>query len=176
MGAQTETCAEEGDNEVTPDNTMVQYVSIREFDPGIVSKSGGFRKRPLIPKTRVVMADIQAFPEIYRLFQIHQFEWMTNAPGEYTGYLPREFYVVYATTLMNMAAETETTKRAQKTLAATFVPLDTIIIRGKTVNISEETINRMLHGPEYTTPTSVGLFEGKHYAVTSESEMDDPTS
>uniref|UniRef100_M1DNK4 Uncharacterized protein n=1 Tax=Solanum tuberosum TaxID=4113 RepID=M1DNK4_SOLTU len=33
----------------------------------------------------------------------------------------------------------------------------------------------MLHSPEYTAPTSVGLFKGKHNAVTSETEMEDPT-
>ncbi|KAH0722604.1 hypothetical protein KY290_005254 [Solanum tuberosum] len=82
------------------------------FEKGIMSRSGGFRKRPLMPETRVVMADIQAFSDIYRLFQIHQFEWMTNTPGEYTSYLPREFYVVYAATLLNMVVETETTERA----------------------------------------------------------------
>ncbi|KAH0773546.1 hypothetical protein KY290_010683 [Solanum tuberosum] len=100
---------------------------------------------------------------------------MNNAPGEYTGHLPREFYVIYAPTLMNIAAETETTKRAQKELVATLDPLDTITVRGRIVNISEETINRMLHGLEYTAPDSVGLFEGKHHVVTSESEMEDPT-
>ncbi|KAH0700870.1 hypothetical protein KY284_015085 [Solanum tuberosum] len=77
---------------------------------------------------------------------------------------------------MNIAAETKTTNRPQKTLAATLAPLDRITVRGTIVNISEETFNRMLHGPEYTTPTSVGLFEGKHHVVTSESEMEDPTS
>lgn len=33
----------------------------------------------------------------------------------------------------------------------------------------------MLHGPDYTPPTSDGLFEGKHHAVTSEIKMEDPT-
>ncbi|KAH0754495.1 hypothetical protein KY290_024765 [Solanum tuberosum] len=73
-GAQTQAGAEEGDDEVTPDDTMVQYVHLHEFDPivrqlidcfrsmwtvtrledffnnGIVNKSGGFRNRPLMPK------------------------------------------------------------------------------------------------------------------------------
>ncbi|KAH0698454.1 hypothetical protein KY284_012669 [Solanum tuberosum] len=75
---------------------------------------------------------------------------------------------------MNIVAETETTKRAQKTLAATLSPLDTITIRGTIVNISEETIDTMLHCLEYTAPTSV--FKGKYHAITSESEMEDPIS
>ncbi|KAH0679060.1 hypothetical protein KY284_020145 [Solanum tuberosum] len=165
----------EEDHEVTPDDTMVQYVHAREpnpggvtqqlidcfrvmwtvnrskefFNKGIVSKSGGFRDKPLMPETRVVMADIQAFLEIYRLFQIHQFEWMNITPREYTGHLPKKFYSIYATTLMNM---------------------------GNVVDISEASISRMLHGPKYTTPISIGLFKAKHHAVTSESEMEDPTS
>uniref|UniRef100_M1DTY9 Integrase core domain containing protein n=1 Tax=Solanum tuberosum TaxID=4113 RepID=M1DTY9_SOLTU len=51
-------------------------------------------------------------------------------------------------------------------------PLNSIMVRGKSIDISETTINRMLHGPEYTTPTLVDLFEGKHHAVTSETEME----
>ncbi|KAH0768934.1 hypothetical protein KY290_012915 [Solanum tuberosum] len=129
-----------------------------------------------MPDTMVVMVDIQSFPEIYRLFHIHKFEWMNNAPGEYIVHLPRDFYAIYASTLMNTVVVTETTKRAQKTLATILAPLDTITIQGKIVNISEESINRMLHGPEYATPASAGLFEGNHHAVTSESEMKDHTS
>ncbi|KAH0693013.1 hypothetical protein KY285_020110 [Solanum tuberosum] len=192
----------EEDHEVTPDDTMVQYVHAREpnpggvrqqlidcfrvmwtenrskefFNKGIVSKSGGFRDKPLMPETRVVMADIQAFLEIYRLFQIHQFEWMNITPREYTGHLPKKFYSIYATTLMNMAAETETSKREQRALAATFDTIDAITVQGNVVDISEASISRMLHGPKYTTPTSIGLFKAKHHAVTSESEMEDPTS
>jgi len=42
-------------------------ISEEFFNKGIVIKSGGFKNRPLMPETRVVMADIQAFLEIYRL-------------------------------------------------------------------------------------------------------------
>ncbi|KAH0669074.1 hypothetical protein KY289_023567 [Solanum tuberosum] len=66
------------DAEITDDDTMVRVMwtvdrSEEFFNKGIVSKLGGFRKRPLMPETRVAMADIQAFSEIYRLFQIHKF-------------------------------------------------------------------------------------------------------
>ncbi|KAH0769048.1 hypothetical protein KY290_013029 [Solanum tuberosum] len=44
------------------------------------------------------------------------------------------------------------------------------------MDISEDTINKMLHGPEYIAPSSVGLFESKHHVVTSEAEMEDLTS
>ncbi|KAH0781738.1 hypothetical protein KY290_001336 [Solanum tuberosum] len=112
-GAQAEAGAEEEDDDVTQDDTMVQYVHLHEFDivvrhqlihyfrsmwtvnrskdffkNGIVNKSNNFKNRPLIPETRVVMADNQAFPDIYILFQLHQFEWMNNALGEFTGHLP----------------------------------------------------------------------------------------
>ncbi|KAH0646556.1 hypothetical protein KY284_034440 [Solanum tuberosum] len=80
--AHEEVGAEEEDHDVTPDDTMVQYVHLHEFDPvvrhqlidcfrsmwtvnwsedffknGIVNKSGDFKSRPLMPETRVVMAD-----------------------------------------------------------------------------------------------------------------------
>ncbi|KAH0715018.1 hypothetical protein KY284_007923 [Solanum tuberosum] len=189
------------DDEVTPDDTMVQYVQLRDpnptlrqqlidcfrvmwtvdrseefFNKGIVGKSGGFRKRPLMPETRVVMEDIQVFPEIYRLFQLHQFEWMNNDPRVYTSHLPRELYAIYLATLMNKAAKIESSKRAQKAIAATFNLLETITVWGEVVDISEALINRMLHDPEYSSSASVGLFKAKHHAVTSEAEMEDQTS
>ncbi|KAH0698590.1 hypothetical protein KY284_012805 [Solanum tuberosum] len=70
----------------------------------------------------------------------------------------------------------KTIKRGQKTLVRTWGPLNSIVVRGKSVDISEDTINKMLHGPEYIAPSSVGFFEGKHHALTSEAEMEDPTS
>ncbi|KAL3368851.1 hypothetical protein AABB24_009587 [Solanum stoloniferum] len=95
-----------------------------------------------MPETRVLVADIKAFPYIYRTFQFHQFDWIDNEPGDYTYHLTREFYSSYAATLMNFVADTETTKRGQRDIAITWGPLNSIIVRGKSVDISEATINR----------------------------------
>uniref|UniRef100_M1DAG0 Integrase core domain containing protein n=1 Tax=Solanum tuberosum TaxID=4113 RepID=M1DAG0_SOLTU len=138
-GAQEEAGVVEEDEEITTDDTIVQYVHLHEFDPGvrqqlidcfrsmltvnssedffkngIVNKSGSFKNRPIMPETRVVVEDIKSFPYIYRIFQLHQFEWMNNSPGEFSNHLTREFYASYAATLINFAAETETTKREKK--------------------------------------------------------------
>uniref|UniRef100_M1DIF0 Integrase core domain containing protein n=1 Tax=Solanum tuberosum TaxID=4113 RepID=M1DIF0_SOLTU len=67
-----------------------------------------------MPETRVVVADIKVFPNIYQTFQVYHFGWMDNAPGEYSCHLTKEFYSSYAATLMNFAADTETTKRVKK--------------------------------------------------------------
>jgi len=129
-----------------------------------------------MPETRVVVADVKAFSDIYRIFQLHQFDWMDNVPGEYSNHLTREFYSSYATTLMNFAADTETTKRGQKDMASTWGPLNSIIVRGKSIDISKASINRIFYGLEYSAPASVGLFEGKHHEVTSDATMEDKTS
>ncbi|KAH0698666.1 hypothetical protein KY284_012881 [Solanum tuberosum] len=146
------------------------------FKNGIMSKSGKFSSRPVIPEARVVVSDIQAFPDIHRTFQGHHVGWMNNSHGEFSLHITREFYSSYATTLMNFVAHSETTKRDYKEFASTWGPLNSIMVRGTFVDISEATINRMLHGPTYTPPTSVGLFKGKKNTITSESEMEDPTS
>jgi len=83
---------------------------------------------------------------------------MDNAPGEYSSHLTREFYSSYAATLMNFAADTETTKRGQKEIAINWGPLNSNIVRGNSIDISEGSINRILYGPEYSAPASVGLF------------------
>jgi len=51
-----------------------------------------------------------------------------------------------------------------------------VSVQGQSIDIYETRVNRMLHGPEYRTHVSVGLFEGRHQTVTSETEMDDPSS
>uniref|UniRef100_M1DB63 Uncharacterized protein n=1 Tax=Solanum tuberosum TaxID=4113 RepID=M1DB63_SOLTU len=104
-GAQEEAGFVETEEGIISDDTMVQYVHLHEFDPaerqqlidcfhsmwtvnrskdffknGILNKSGGFKNRPIMPETRVVVADIKSFPDIYRIFQQHQFEWMNNTP------------------------------------------------------------------------------------------------
>ncbi|KAH0679303.1 hypothetical protein KY284_020388 [Solanum tuberosum] len=135
-GVREETVNREDEEEITDDDTMVMYVNAQEpnpvlkpqliacyrsmwtvnrskdfFDNGIVNKTGGFKNRAIMPETRVVVADVKAFSDIYRIFQLHQFDWMDNAPGEYSSHLTREFYSSYAATLMNFVADTETTKR-----------------------------------------------------------------
>uniref|UniRef100_M1DJR1 Uncharacterized protein n=1 Tax=Solanum tuberosum TaxID=4113 RepID=M1DJR1_SOLTU len=125
-------------------DTMVHYVHLHEFDHvvrqqlidcfrsmwtvnmsedffknGIVNNSGDFKNRPIMLETSVVVADIKSFRDIYRIFQVHQFDLMNNAPREYSSHLTRDFYASYAATLMNFTAETETTERVQKDLAST---------------------------------------------------------
>ncbi|KAH0725566.1 hypothetical protein KY284_001431 [Solanum tuberosum] len=97
---------------------------------------------------------------------------MDNAPGEYSSHLEIELYSSYAATLTNFYAEIETMKRGHKYIAITLGPFNSIVW-GKSIDISEATINRMLHGPEYSAPALVGPFEGKHHEVTSDTMMED---
>ena len=73
---------------------------------------------------------------------------------------------------MKVADETKT----HKTSAYTWAPLDTVTMRGNIMNIFEHKINRILHGLDYVTPTSMVLLEGKHRTLTSKFEMEDPSS
>lgn len=91
-------------------------------------------------------------------FQFHKSQWMENASSTCSNQLTREFYKSYASTLMNLSTDTETTKRGQKDLDITLGPLNSIIIQSKSIDILKNSINRMLHGPEYSTPPSVSIF------------------
>ncbi|KAH0725181.1 hypothetical protein KY284_001046 [Solanum tuberosum] len=117
------------DIEITINDTMVMYVNMHEpnlamrqhlidcycsmwtvnrseefFNNGIVNKTGGFKNRAIMLETRVVVDYIKENPDIYQIFQLHQFDWMDNAPREYSSHLAREFYSSYAATLMNFFA------------------------------------------------------------------------
>ncbi|KAH0709099.1 hypothetical protein KY284_010526 [Solanum tuberosum] len=200
-GVREETINREYEEEIAVDDTMVMYVNAQEPNPalrpqliacyrsmwtvnrskeffyyGIVNKTGGFKNRAIMPETRVVVADVKAFSDIYQIFQLHQFDWMDNVPGEYSSHLTREFYSSYASTLMNFVADTVTTMRGQNDMDSTWGPLNSIIVRGKSIDIFEASINRILHGPEYFAPISVTLFEGKHHEVTSDATVEDQTS
>ncbi|KAH0773539.1 hypothetical protein KY290_010676 [Solanum tuberosum] len=98
---------------------------------------------------------------------------MTRKPREYAYHLTKEFYASYEASSMNFTAHTEITKKGKKAVATTWPPLAEVVLRGEVVDISETTLKRFLHGPEYTTPSIVGLFEGRHHAVASEVEMED---
>uniref|UniRef100_M1DBW3 Integrase core domain containing protein n=1 Tax=Solanum tuberosum TaxID=4113 RepID=M1DBW3_SOLTU len=101
-----------------------------------------------------------------QLIVCYHFMWTVNRSKEFFD----------NATLMNCAAVTETTKHGQKYMAITWGPLNSIIVRGKSIDISEASINKMLYGSKYSAPTSVGLFEGKHNEVTSDATMVDRTS
>uniref|UniRef100_M1DRP2 Putative plant transposon protein domain-containing protein n=1 Tax=Solanum tuberosum TaxID=4113 RepID=M1DRP2_SOLTU len=171
-GVRGEAEATDEDIEITTDNTMVMYVNIHEpdavarqhlidgyrsmwtvnrsdefFHKGIVNKTGSFKSRPIMPETRVVVADIKAFLDIYHTFQFHQFNWMDNAPGKYSSHLTREFYSSYAATLMNFVAETETTKHYpddQDTPNYAVPPLRPNELLGLPNNTRDNPTNRIL--------------------------------
>lgn len=62
---------------------------------------------------------------------------MDNTPGDFSSNLTKEFYTSYVATLMNLAATTETTKWGQKDFASTLGSLDSIIVRGNSIDILE---------------------------------------
>uniref|UniRef100_M1DW84 Putative plant transposon protein domain-containing protein n=1 Tax=Solanum tuberosum TaxID=4113 RepID=M1DW84_SOLTU len=133
IGAWEEPGVIEAEEDITTDDTMVQSIHLHEFNlmerqqlrsvhvfkNGVVNNSGSFKNRSIMPEARVGVADIISFPDIYRIFQMHQFEWINNAPGEFYSHLTREFYALYVATLMNFVVETKTTKWGQKDIAIT---------------------------------------------------------
>ena len=54
----------------------------------------------IIPETRVVVADVNAFLDIYWIFLFYQYELMNKALGKYSSHMTREFYSSYAATLI----------------------------------------------------------------------------
>lgn len=76
---------------------------------------------------------------------------------------------------MNLASTSKSTKRGHKDVV-TLGQLASIIARGNSIDISESSINRILHAPDYIDPSSVGLFEGKHKDVTKAANIEDQVS
>ncbi|KAH0693242.1 hypothetical protein KY285_020339 [Solanum tuberosum] len=72
--------------------------------------------------------------------------------------------------------EDENGVREEADVADEDMELTTDDTVGKSIDIFEQTINKKLHGPEYTAPVSIGLFEGEHHEVTSDTTMEDQNS
>lgn len=87
----------------------VDYDRTKEFfHRGIVNKMGSFKDSAILPKFRVVVSYIKAFPYIYRTLEFHKFEWVDNAPGHCSNHLTKKFYTSYAAMLMNLVPAAET--------------------------------------------------------------------
>ncbi|KAH0773844.1 hypothetical protein KY290_010981 [Solanum tuberosum] len=138
IGVREEAVNKEEEEEITDDDTMVMYVNAQEPNLAL---------RPQLIACYRSMWTVNRSKSSSTLF-----DWMDNAPGEYFSHLTREFYSSCVATLMNLAADIETTKRGQKDMASTWGSLNSIIVRGKSIDISEALINRMLYGPKYSAP------------------------
>lgn len=75
-------------------------------------------------------------------FHGYDLGWTTRGGNSFCPTLVREFYANYQAHLENMCREGE--KAADQPL------LDKVPVRGVIVDISEATINRFLHGPNFT--------------------------
>lgn len=53
----------------------------------------------------------------------------------------------------------------KKEITITYGPLNSIIVWAKIVYIYQDSINIMLHDPEYSASTTIGLFGGKHHGL-----------
>ena len=72
--------------------TMWMVDNTKEFfHRGIVTKTSSFKKWAILPEFRVVSSDIKTYPDIYRMFQFHKFEWMDSAPGDFFNHLTKDF-------------------------------------------------------------------------------------
>uniref|UniRef100_M1DG46 Integrase core domain containing protein n=1 Tax=Solanum tuberosum TaxID=4113 RepID=M1DG46_SOLTU len=130
--------------DITNDDTMVLYVNINEVDPA---------KRQQLIDCFLFMWTVNRSEEFFN-------NGIVNKSG---GFKKR-----------SIMHETRTLRQLNVGRRKLPVPgpLNSIFVRGTSIDISEDTINRMLHGPEYTAPTSVDLFEGKHHAVTSDTKIE----
>ncbi|KAH0781459.1 hypothetical protein KY290_001057 [Solanum tuberosum] len=100
---------------------------------------------------------------------------MNKKQGNFARHLTKEIYSSYASLLINLAY-TESSKKWKKTTTSKLGRQVQEIVRGERVDISENTINRFLHGLNYTAPTTLGQYKGCHNFVTSEIEMEDLVS
>lgn len=131
-------------NEIlTDDETMVRYVHFQEphpeqreqliayycimwtvdrekefFHRGIVTKTDSFKDRDIWPKAKAFTIHFN-FTSLIG-WTIH------NALGKCSRHLTIQTYTLYATTLINLSSDTETTNEHRRTFLSHWVPITTL--------------------------------------------------
>uniref|UniRef100_M1DZA4 Integrase core domain containing protein n=1 Tax=Solanum tuberosum TaxID=4113 RepID=M1DZA4_SOLTU len=95
--------------------------------------------RLITDERKVLTGSLHTIPDIHRLFQHHKCEWMGKELGTYSEKIVREFYASYTATLRG-SIQRNANPRAR-------TPLKDTLVRGFSVDISENTIHRFLYGP-----------------------------
>ncbi|PHU03334.1 hypothetical protein BC332_28585 [Capsicum chinense] len=99
-------------------------------------------KRPIIEEKRIIIKGLSGYPEVEKKFYDYNLGWTTRGGNSFYPKLVRDFYENYQARLENICREGE--KAAGQPL------LDKVPIRGVMVDVFEATINRFLHGPNFT--------------------------
>jgi len=76
---------------------------------------------------------------------------MAWVPGNYSEEMTREFYASYAATVRNSIS-----KRAKPVVQP---PLQSTLVRGFPIDISEATIHRLIYGPAHTLPINTSGYD-----------------
>lgn len=133
------------------------------FERGILSRTGSVKNSSTLLELMVEVVMISGHFKIFiRHFKFNKFEWMDNALRDCSSHQTSEFCTSYVATLINLVATTETTKRWQMEFATALGLFDSIVVMGKSIDLLETSIKRMLHGPSYIALKSLGVFEAKH--------------
>lgn len=99
-------------------------------------------KRPISEEMKIITIGLNRYPQVEKAFKDYDLAWTTKRGESFCPTLVQEFYANYQATLENMC------KKGEK--AADMPNLNKISIRGVMVDLSDSTINRFLHGPNFT--------------------------
>ncbi|MCD7451261.1 hypothetical protein HAX54_010476, partial [Datura stramonium] len=119
--------------------------------PGLTTTAREHLKRSIAEEVRIIDSELPEYPDIEAKYNFYGLGWMSEAPGNYYPTMVREFYVNYIVVLESLC------KRRQK--PSEVLMQKSIPFRGEMVDISAETINRMLYGPDFMPPVNIVEFE-----------------
>ncbi|KAM3217714.1 putative protein isoform X1 [Capsicum annuum] len=138
--------------------------SIYQRDMALNEK--GHPKRSIFEEPRIRTEDLAAVPEVKATFDRYQLGWMGEAPGRYSPEMVREFFASYAASLSSSTPKGQLVKNQP--------PMDRVQVRGRLVDISERTIQRLLFGTEFKAPTSTAEYNHRVSIVKDRVKMADP--
>ncbi|MCD9560507.1 hypothetical protein HAX54_019202, partial [Datura stramonium] len=105
----------------------------------------------IVEEVRIIDSELPEYLDIEAKYKFYGLGWMSEALGHYYPAMVCEFYASYIAILEGLC------KKGQKPLEMQIQKC--IPVWGEMVDISAETINRMLYGPDFTPPVNIGEFE-----------------
>ncbi|MCD7463783.1 hypothetical protein HAX54_051380 [Datura stramonium] len=112
---------------------------------GLTLKQKGNSNRSLEEEPRILIEALNKVEYLKRLFELYEFRWMARTLDEYNAKIIRKFYDDYLETLENYSPTGQKVKDQPR--------LDSVS-RGRSVDISERTIARLLYCPNIQYPAA----------------------
>ncbi|MCD7462476.1 hypothetical protein HAX54_048615 [Datura stramonium] len=123
----------------------------KDFQEGLITTARGHLKRSIVEEVRIIESELPKYLDIEAKYKLYGLGWMSEAICHYYPTMVCEFYANYIAILEGLRKKGQ---KPSKVLMQKSIPVEIDM-----VDISTETINRMLYWPDFIPPVSIAEFK-----------------